>query len=564
MDYLNRRVGAMLNERSSWVPHWKQLNAQFSPRRGKFLYSDTNKGSKRNNLINNTPLFAKRTLVSGLMTGITSPARPWFRYVPPDPGMADFGPVREWLDAAERLSYRIFAAGNLYKVLPTVYEEACVFGQGVMIQEKDYNDVLRYTPFTVGEYMLDIDDKLKVDTFGREFQLTTLQTVQRYGIESVSHTVKNNYDNGNYSAWVPIRHIIERVGLSNFPALNVNKRFKYVSVTWEPGTDGLTKEKDKFLRVKGFHEFPILAPRWDAKAGDTYGFCPAMDALGDARALQVQEREKGKAVAKVVAPPTTAPASLKNTNVSLLPGSNNFTDDPNNVFRAIYQIDPRINELRVDIKDTEERINRAFFVDLFLLISQQDDIRTATEIAARQEEKLLQLGPVLEGMFDELLDPTLGNQFSEIVRLSEPGWRGDGPMLLPPPPQELQGVELKVEYISLLAQAQKIVATGAMERWVNFGGQLASVKPEALDKINTDNVMDTMAEDLGVPAKAVNNDQEIQKVREARKAQEQQQMAQDQAAQGIDTAKTLSEIPTNGDDALSQLMSGAGISSAVQ
>jgi len=554
-DYVTRRIGAMNSERASWDFHWKDLMDNFSPRRGKFLSTDRNKGAKRNTLSNNTPLFARRVLVSGLMTGITSPARPWFRLSSPDPDMDDFGPVREWLDSAEKLMYKVFASSNLYKALPLIYEEAGVIGTAAMIQEDDFDNVIRFTNFTVGEYMLDIDGRLKVDTFGREYEMTVHQLIDEFGYENVSRTVQNLYDVGTYGSWIKVVHLIEPVSNMEFDEFNLDPKFKWRSIYYEPGRDGL--HKTKFLRVKGYENFPILAPRWDAKAGDIYGFSPGMDALGDSRVLQVQEREKGKAIAKMVAPPTTAPSALKNTNVSLLPGANNFSDDPNNIFKPIYQVNPRVAELSADIQLTEDRINRAFYVDLFLLISRQDDIRTATEINARQEEKLLQLGPVLEGMHDELLDPLIDNTFARLMRLSEPGWSDESqPQMLPPPPDEIFGAELKVDYISILAQAQKLVSTGAMERWVGFTGQLAGLRPEVLDKLNADEIVEIMADDLGVPNQVVIGEEQVQEQRQAR-AEKIAQQETAQSLQGvIEGAKGLSDTDTTAGNVLGDLVGG--------
>tara|TARA_R100001530_G_scaffold37085_2_gene28805 strand:- start:912 stop:2402 length:1491 start_codon:yes stop_codon:yes gene_type:complete len=489
------------------------------------------------------------------MTGITSPARPWFRLSSPDPDMDDFGPVREWLDSAEKLMYKVFASSNLYKALPLIYEEAGVIGTAAMIQEDDFDNVIRFTNFTVGEYMLDIDGRLKVDTFGREYEMTVHQLIDEFGYENVSRTVQNLYDVGTYGSWIKVVHLIEPVSNMEFDEFNLDPKFKWRSIYYEPGRDGL--HKTKFLRVKGYENFPILAPRWDAKAGDIYGFSPGMDALGDSRVLQVQEREKGKAIAKMVAPPTTAPSALKNTNVSLLPGANNFSDDPNNIFKPIYQVNPRVAELSADIQLTEDRINRAFYVDLFLLISRQDDIRTATEINARQEEKLLQLGPVLEGMHDELLDPLIDNTFARLMRLSEPGWSDESqPQMLPPPPDEIFGAELKVDYISILAQAQKLVSTGAMERWVGFTGQLAGLRPEVLDKLNADEIVEIMADDLGVPNQVVIGEEQVQEQRQAR-AEKIAQQETAQSLQGvIEGAKGLSDTDTTAGNVLGDLVGG--------
>ena len=556
-DYLNRRVEDMRSERTSWISHWKDLINNFSPRRGRFFETDRNKGNRRNFLTNNTPLFAKRVLASGLMTGITSPARPWFRLAPPDPGMAEFGPVRVWLDEVEKLMYRVFASSNLYKVLPVIYEDIGVVGTAAMIMEEDFDEIVRFTPFSVGEYMLDINGQLRTDVFAREYEATVYQTVDKFGMDNVSQTVKDLWDKGSYLSPVKIRHVIEPTSMSNeFPELEVDEEFKWRSVYYEPGRSDL--KKNEFLSVKGYRQFPILGPRWDAKAGDTYGYSPGMDALGDARALQVQEKEKGKAIAKMVAPPTVAPTALKNQALSLIPGANNYSDDPNSAFRPIYQVSPQVQHLMQDIQATEERINRAFFVDLFLLISRQDDVRTATEIAARQEEKLLQLGPVLEGLHDELLDPLIDRTFDILMRLSQPGWAGTGPELLPPPPEELQSAELKVEYISVLAQAQKLVSTGALERWVGFTGELAAIKPEALDKINTDEIVDIMAEDLGVSPNAVVAEDEVQADREQQQQAAELAQLQAQMPAMVDSAKTLSETPTTGGNVLNDIVGVGG------
>ena len=103
-------------------------------------------------------------------------------------------------------------------------------------------------------------------------------------------------------------------------------------------------------------------------------------------------------------------------------------------------------------------------------------------------------------MHEELLDPLVDNTFARLMRLSEPGWRNpEAPQILPPPPEEMMGSEVKVDYISVLAQAQKLVSTGAMERWVGFTGQMAGLRPEVLDKVNADKVVEQMATDLGVP-----------------------------------------------------------------
>jgi hypothetical protein len=160
---------------------------------------------------------------------------------------------------------------------------------------------------------------------------------------------------------------------------------------------------------------------------------------------------------------------------------------------------------------------------------------TATEVAERHEEKLLMLGPVLERIHNELLSPLVDITFD---RCMESG-------ILPPPPEEIQGVDLDIEFISVLAQAQRAVAVNGMERLVSTAVSLAPVRPEILDKINFDQVIDDMGNAFGVnPAIVISDDDAA-----AARAQRAQQAAAMQAAATaptmVQTAKTASDINTD-------------------
>jgi hypothetical protein len=441
-----------------------------------------------------------------------------------------------------------------------MYEEVGVIGTACMMQEENFENITKFTPFTVGEYLLDIDGDRKIDTFAREYQMTVYQMVDRFGLENCSTHVNSLYDARHYNSWIDVNHLIERNN-RKFEGLNVPDDFDYRSVYYEVTRE----EQESLLSIRGYHEFPIHAPRWDTKPGDTWGIGPGMDAIGDSLALQVQEKETGKAIAKMVSPPTTAPSALKNVQVSLLPGANNFSDDPNNVFRAIYQVNPRVNELEGKIRMTEERINRAFYVDLFLMLANdnRNQRATATEIAQKHEEKLLQLGPVLENLNDELLDPMIHRTFQMMARASEPGWNGVTDfMVIPPPPKELRESDsgkvgkLKVEYVSILAQAQKMVSTGATERWVGFVGQMAAIPglESVIDKVNADEIADNMAEDLGVPNKAVHTGDEVEEKRAARQKAEAAAQRQQQMTQMTDAAHKMSQSDTTGGNVLTDVL----------
>ena len=95
------------------------------------------------------------------------------------------------------------------------------------------------------------------------------------------------------------------------------------------------------------------------------------------------------------------------------------------------------------------------------------------------------LGPVLESINDELLDPAIDRVLGIMRRAG----------LFPAAPSELEGVDFKVEYISILAQAQRAVQTVSVEQGVNFTSALAQQGwPEAVDRIEVDGTIDSYLE----------------------------------------------------------------------
>ena len=107
-----------------------------------------------------------------------------------------------------------------------------------------------------------------------------------------------------------------------------------------------------------------------------------------------------------------------------------------------------------------------------------------------------------------------------------------------------------------MAQAQKLVGIAGVERFSGFVGQVAQLSPEALDKINTDNIIDTYADMTSVPPGIVRSKEDVDALR-ANRQQAQQAQAQQQAiVQGAGAAKNLSQADMESENALTMLMGG--------
>ena len=549
----NKRLEALRSERSSFIPLYRELSDYHLAHRGRFLTSDRNKGYKRNTKqINNTSRMSSRTLASGMMSGITSPARPWFRLSSGESDLDDVKAVKMWLHKVQQLMYKVFAQSNTYNSLHQLYSEIGVFGTAAMGVFHDFENVIWCKPYTVGSYMIGLDSQNISDTFYREYEISVGQCIKQFGIENVSHSVKQQWDKGNSEAWVKIVHAVEpNDDRDNASPLASEKPWRSVYYEAKSATrDG----QDKFLRESGFDEFPFVTPRWDVTAEDVYATdCPGITALGDTKAMQLAERRKYQAIDKLVNPPLQGPSALKNKVNGNTVGANDIVwhDQKNSGLSSIYgNYRPDINVIKEEINNTENRVQRAFYEDLFLMLAQTDRRQiTAREVAEKHEEKLLMLGPVLERLHTELLDPLIDRTFNILQQNG----------VLPRPPPELQDRELNVEYVSVLAQAQRLVATGAVDRLVGFTSEIAQIWPEARHKVDIFTAVDEYAESLGVDPSMVNSNEEAGARTQAEQQQAAQAQAMAQAEQGANMAKTASETEISENNALGAVMQRAGL-----
>jgi hypothetical protein len=541
-DRALQRWSALKSERSSWDTHWQEISDYMLPRSGRFYTSDRNRGTRRhNNIYDSTGTRALRVLAAGMMAGMTSPARPWFRLSTSDPDLDESSNVKTWLADVQRLMLMVFSKGNTYRALHSMYEELGAFGTGASIVLPDYNDVVRHYPLTTGEYAIAVDYRGQVNTVYREFDKTVGELVGEFGRDNVSQTVRNLHDRGNLDAWVTIIHAIEP-RTDRDPSKRDTKNMPWRSCYFENGMP-----EGKFLRESGFRKFPAVVPRWATSGGDIYGSSPGMEALGDVKQLQHQQLRKAQGIDYKTMPPLQVPTSLKNREMNTLPGGATYVDvsAPNGGIRAAFEVNLDLSHLLNDIQDVRGRIDSCFYADLFLMLAQNPRANmTATEVAERHEEKLLMLGPVLERLHNELLDPLIEMTFETMM---ESG-------IVPPPPEELQGRELSVEFVSMLAQAQRAVATNSIDRYVANLGAVAAIKPEVLDKLDADKWADAYADMLGVDPELIVPGEKVALIREQR-AQAQAAQAQIAAAQQMaTTAKDAAQAGGGGEQGLTNVM----------
>lgn len=516
------RLAALENERQSWDNHCKDIAMLFQPRRSRFLShgEKNNDGEARNFLETGYGIKRVKNLAAVMQSGISSPSQNWFSLSVQDTRLAEVHAVKVWLDYILRKMSHVFRRSNFYSQIQMLYAELVAFGTGVMFIEDDTESTIRCRTLTFGEYCLDMNAAGRIDTIYRRIRMTPRQIVEAWPETAPDH-IRNLAEKDNYE-WQEVIHAIEpnpdyREGSQN------KKHRKYSSIFMMKNGD--------HLEISGYFEFPVFCARWDLTPGDVYGSSPCMDALSDCRQLQKITYDGRIGLEKNVNPPLMV-TGLQNLRVNASPGAMNPVSSLSQGHHGIQPLYmPNINfaALTQEKNEIKQDISEALFNDLLLLISGQDKSMTATEVDIKNNEKLLLLGPVLHNLYFEF-QLMIERVYGIMDRMGE----------IPEAPPEMDGQEIKVEFISILALGQKMSGKAGIVETMTFIGQAAQLAqdPGVVDKLNVDEAINEFAAMNGVPPGMIRPDEEVAHLRQAR--QQQQQMAQmmEMARQGVDIAAT--------------------------
>jgi hypothetical protein len=551
-DYMSL-LGALKTERSSWDSLYREVSENLFVRGARMQRTERNRGDRKtdyNRILDPYATRARRILTAGLVAGMSSPARPWHKLAIDDEDLMEYQPVKEWLELVTVQQRNIFARSNTYRALAQMYDSIGAFGTSPIVIKEDYEDVVSCHPVPTGEFYIATDDKGNVTLLMREFEMTVGQMFLEFGENNCSHTVRNLYQNGKgIHSWVPVVQVIQPRHWSDRQGQIGGAGMEWASCYFELSQEN----EDKMLAHRGYRRFPVVCARWDVMGGDVYGTSPGMEVLGHVERLQHHQLRKSQAIDYMVKPPLQVPASMKDNPVRTLPGGVNYVDmaGPGQTIKSAWDVNLRLDAMLLDVQDLRKIIDQTFYTDLFLMISMDDRSNvTAHEIAARNEEKLLMLGPVLERLHGECLRGLIEATFA---RQMEAG-------MLPPPPEELQGKEVNVEFVSMLAQAQRAIGTQSIDRLMTFVGTIAQVqagagmKPTVLHKVDMLEAVDAYATMLGTDPRLVIPDDVIEERLAAEEQAAQQAAAMEQMAAAASAAKdAAAAVPQEG-SALQQAM----------
>jgi hypothetical protein len=561
-QFVMGRLIGMRTNRFSWWTHWRELADYFLPRRYRWLITPNmqSRGTQINqHILDSSGVISARNLASGLVSGKSSPTRPWFKFKIGREDNTQTTPRSLWLAECERLMYLVFHESNFYNCIATFYYDLVIFGTAAILEYEDFEDVVRFYNPCAGEYYVDINGKYQPVIFYREFTMTCSAVVDEFGYANCSTSVQGLFDTksgANLTKEITVAHAIEPNNDGRAAEFGVPEHFAYREVYWEWGGSGSPQGGGTtaigFLRKRGYFEQMAIVGRWDLVSNDPYGRSPGMDALPDQKQLQLETRRKAQAVDKMVNPPLVADVQLKNQPASLLPGGityvTGYSASGKPGFSSVYDTKFPVNEISEDLKEVRERIAKTFFNDVLRTASQYETRSnvTAVEWDMRKSESLVMLGPVLERIDNEVLKPIIERTFAVMARAG----------IFPPSPPELAGKNMEIEFVSMLQQSQQAAASAGIERLLSLAGNLAAIDPAAMDNIDVDYALDNFSYLLNNSPKLIRSPEQLVEIRTNRQRQQQMAERAQQAEQLAKAGKNLSETNVGGGINALQAMGG--------
>lgn len=541
-----QRYEQLETEFAPWKALYRDITDYILPQRGYDLQRDgepTSKAVWNSNIINDAATRANRVLGAGMQGGLSAKSRKWFKLSLMDSDFANWGPIKTWLKGLEDATYKLLAGSNYYTTNHDLYEEQGGFGPGCMFFERDPNTHVRFKLSTAGECRFALGPDGRVDTVYRKIPRTAKQIVERFGINNVSDAVGRAYKDRPYT-FHNIIHVIEPNGDYN-PQYLDGLSMPWRSYWFEE------REVDRPLLVWGFPYFPGIVTAWSKIRNCPYGLGPGHDVLGHAKMLQEMEKSVIKGVHRMTDPPMAFPSPLKDM-INLLPGAANFVDimTKDRMVGPMYQVNFNIEQAEYKIDKIESKIEKTYYNDLFLLIAatmNESPQKTATEILAREEEKMLLLGPTVERQIDDNLAPTIKWVADVAVE--------DG--LVPEPPEGVTREQLDIQFVGPLAQAQQQIDARSMEsnlaiyeRLINLGDESAMTVHATVNWLE---YIQKHEEITSMPSGILRSRDEAEQ-RLAQMVMARQQMAQmEQAAGQIEMAKSLGQASTEKGTALGDI-----------
>lgn len=522
-DIAANRWTELKRDRAQHESMWEDIARLMRPHRGGFS-SDNPSDRKLEKPLSSAPIMAQSNFSAGLYGTLTNPANRWFGFRTNDDDLNSWHPAKLWMDSVTSRVLASFmpSVSPFYSASSQIFGDLSSFGNGaqydeVVTAERKILDVT----VSLAEIVSDIDGFGRVCEVVRRFRLKPAAALRMFKGERMPVKIEELAAKGDQGLIVFYHHVLLNDGFQPGRLGPKGKRWlsRYVC---EVG--------HSLIRIAGYDEMPFFMARWEVDTGHTYGVGPGFVALASTRVHNRMEdatlrRAQREADPTLLAPDRQDwPLNGVARPGALLYGGTNMQG--NQMVRPL-ELGGQFSLTLQEKQQKMEEIRDAFHYTLMNLAGRTG--MTATEVMAITEERQRLWAPHQGRVQEEFLAPKIARRFSILWRAGQ----------LPPPPPELQGVALDIQYLSAAAAAQRSVEGNAALRILQDIAPLAQINPRVMDRIDPDGLIETLADARGAPARMFFSREQADKIAADRAQQMQNQQAMQMAQDGAGVLKDL-------------------------
>lgn len=528
---LKQLVSHLEGLRTKRLAQQYEIGRLILPSRGLFRGEET-ESLRDANLFNPAAQRALRKAAAGMTQAITPASDPWFRHAFLSRADREATGGNEYVDTVDARIRAVLSAGSFYQAVHAFNKELLAFGCALLSCESSPRTVARFACQTCGTYAVALDEDRMLACVVRRLKMTPRELAERFGRDRLSDVTRKMLDDKPYAP-VEVVHVVQRrenADASRRDGLNM----PFASYWYEENGEHL-------LHEGGFRSMPFFFTVWEEARG-IYGTGPGDEALADQKGIEAWELRKMLGIEKMIDPPLLAPGTLKR-HVRAAPGEvvSDSAATQNNALRPLYEVNfgPAVQYVQQEVQQISMRLEDVMMANIFANMSLETRPAgmTMTEYMDRRRRSAELMGPTVSAYEPRVLNPLIERVFA---LLDEAG-------MLPPPPDGLsEWAALSVSYQSPMAQMLEQSGAVATAQFMEQVAPLVQVNPEIFDKLDTDQMVDELAQRMGVPASIIRSDEQVAAIRRQRAEAQAAQQAQAVAMMQTEAAAKLGGVSTQG------------------
>ena len=512
------------------------------PSRGLFRGEET-ECLRNADLLNPAAQRALRKAAAGMTQAVTPSSEAWFRHAFLSREDRETPFAGEYVDAVDARIRTVLSDGAFYQAVHAFNKELLAFGCALLSCEASPLTVARFSCQTCGTYAVALDEDRRLSCVARRVKMTPREMAARFGREKLSSVTAAMLKTRPYEP-VDVVHVVqkrEERDAMRADALNM----PFASFWYEENGSGLLSEG-------GFRSMPFFFTVWEEARG-VYGTGPGDEALADQKGLEAWETRKAVGIEKMIDPPLLAPGTLKR-HVKAAPGEvvSDVSFGQSHALRPLYEVNfgSAVREVREEVNQIALRLEDVMMANVFASMSLETRPAgmTMTEYMDRRRRSAELMGPTVSAYEPRVLGPLIERVYELL----------DESALLPPPPPGLsEWASLAVSYQSPMAQMLEQSGAVAAGQFLEQVLPLAQASPQILDKIDADQLVDELAQRMGVPASIIRSDEDVAKIRQEREQAQQAAAAEASFASGAQEIARIGGVKTK-DTVAGALLDAAG------